>query len=166
MSDAVFKCPHCGQLFKGSKEDVGAEAECSSCGNAFILTEALGGVHVKRPNPLMCFLGIYRKYFGFRGRMRRWEFWWAFLFLWVVYILSFIVDLMIWGTPSWCFSMFSLGSIIPLMAAQVRRLHDTNKSGWWMPIILISPINIAYFVWLATDGDKGQNRFGADPKGR
>ena len=165
MSDVVFKCPHCGQMFNGSREDIGAEAECSSCGNAFIL-EAFGGVLVKHPNPFMCFLGVYINYFGFKGRMRRREFWWAFLFLWVSYILSFAVDLMIWGAPNWCFRVFSLVSIIPLVAAQVRRLHDTNKSGWWVPLILLCPINIAYFVWLATDGDKGQNRFGPDPKGR
>ena len=165
MSGAVFKCPHCGQMFKGSKEDVGAEAECSSCGKAFTL-EVLDGSVGKQLNPFMCFLGLYRKYFGFNGRMRRREFWWAFLFLWMGYILSFVVDVTIWGSANWCFFVFSLGSIIPLVAAQVRRLHDTNKSGWWVPLILLCPINIAYFVWLATDGDKGQNRFGLDPKGR
>jgi uncharacterized membrane protein YhaH (DUF805 family) len=98
--------------------------------------------------------------------MRRREFWWAFFFWWVVYILSLVVDFMIWGSPNWCFVIVSLGTLIPLAAAQVRRLHDTNKSGWWIPLILLCPINIAYFVWLATDGDKGLNRFGSDPKGR
>ena len=163
MSGAVFKCPHCGQMFKGSKEDVGAEAECLSCGKAFVL-EALDDLLEKRPNPFMCFLGIYWKYFGFKGRMRRRAFWWAFLFWWLAYILSLVADLMVWGSPNWCAGIFLLVSIIPLVAAQVRRLHDTNKSGWWVPLILLSPINIAYFVWLATDGDGGPNRFGLDPK--
>ena len=165
MSEEIFKCPHCGQMFNGSKEDVGAETECPSCGNNFRLEE-LGAEFSNRPNAFMCYLGIFKNYFGFKGRMRRREFWWAFLFWWVVYLASLIMDFMIWGSPNWCAVVTSLGTLIPLVAAQVRRLHDTNKSGWWMPLILLCPINIAYFVWLASDGDKGRNRFGEDPKGR
>lgn len=165
MSEAIFKCPHCGQMFNGSKDDIGAEAECPSCGNTFVLEE-LRRFHGKRPNGFMCYLGIFKRYFGFMGRMSRREFWWAFFFWWAVYFLSLVVDFMIWSSPNWCFAIVSLGTLIPLVAAQVRRLHDTNKSGWWMPLILLCPINIAYFVWLATDGDKGPNRFGSDPKGR
>ena len=164
MSDAIFKCPHCGQMFNGSKEDVGVEAECPSCGNNFRL-EDMGALE-KRPNGFMCYLGIFKNYFGFRGRMRRREFWWAFLFWWGVYLAALIVDFMVWNSPNWCIVLVSLGTFIPLAAAHVRRLHDTNKSGWWMPLILLCPINIAYFVWLATEGDKGQNRFGNDPKGQ
>ncbi len=165
MTDVLFKCPHCGQVFNGSGEDVSAEAECPLCGNAFKL-EPLKGAQVDRPNAFMCYIGMLRKYFVFKGRTRRREFWWAFLFWWVVYLVSVIVDVMIWDSPNWCAVIVSLGTLIPLAAAQVRRLHDTNKSGWWVPLILLCPINIAYFVWLATDGDKGENRFGSDPKGR
>ena len=78
--------------------------------------------------------------------------------------MASLVDFMIWDEQNWCSIVFLLGSTIPLAAAQVRRLHDTNKSGWWIPLILLCPVNIAYFVWLATDGDKGQNRFGLNPK--
>ena len=165
MNETIFKCPHCGQMFDGSKEDIGAEAECPSCGKAFML-EALGSAFDNRPNAFMCFLGIFKRYFGFRGRMGRRDFWWAFFFCWVSYILSAIIDIMIWGDLNWISCGVLLGSLIPLEAAQVRRLHDTDKSGWWILLILLCPINIAYFVWLATDGDKGPNRFGFDPKGR
>lgn len=165
MTDVLFKCPHCGQVFNGSREDVGAETECPSCGNAFVL-EPLRGVPVEHSNAFMCYIGMLKKYFAFKGRMGRREFWWAFLFWWVVYFVSLIVDIMIWDSPNWCAVIVSLGTLIPLAAAQVRRLHDTNKSGWWVPLILLCPINIAYFVWLATDGDRGPNRFGPDPKGR
>ena len=164
MSEVVFKCPHCGQMFTGFREDVGAVAECPSCGKSFTL-EASGRALETRPNGLMCYLGMFRKYFGFKGRMRRRDFWWAFLFWWLVYFVSMIVDFIIWGSPNWCTAIVSLGTLIPLIAAQVRRLHDTNKSGWWIPLILLCPINIAYFVWLASEGDKGQNRFGPDAKG-
>lgn len=165
MSDAVFKCPHCGQMLNGSTKDVGTKAECPSCGKAFTL-ETLVGHHEKFPNGFMCYLGMLKNYFAFKGRMRRREFWWAFLFWWIVYLVSLIVDIMTFGSPNRCVVLVSIGTLIPLVAAQVRRLHDTNKSGWWVPLILLCPINIAYFVWLATDGDKDQNRFGPDPKGR
>ena len=165
MSDAVFKCPYCGQMFDGSKDDVGKQTECPSCGNYFVLEES-GHACRKRPNPLVCYFKMFRNYFGFKGRMRRREFWWAYLFWWVSYLAAAVVDFMVWGSLNWCMAIVGLGTLIPLVASQVRRLHDTNKSGWWMPLILLCPINIAYFVWLATDGDKGRNRFGEDPKGR
>ena len=165
MSEVVFRCPCCGQKLGGAKNDVGAEEECPTCGKSFDLEET-DVAREKRPNGFMCYWGMLRNYFGFRGRMRRREFWWAFLFWWIVYLLSVIADLAIWGCMSWCAGVVSLGTFIPLAAAQVRRLHDTDKSGWWMPLILLPPLNIAYFVWLVTDGDRGQNRFGFDPKER
>ena len=165
MSEVVFRCPYCEQKLSGTKNDVGAEVECPTCGKSFVLEEA-DVAREKRPNGFMCYWGMLRNYFGFRGRMRRREFWWAFLFWWIVYLLSVIADLAIWGCMSWCAGVVSLGTFIPLAAAQVRRLHDTDKSGWWMPLILLPPLNLAYFVWLVTDGDRGQNRFGFNPKER
>lgn len=164
MSEMKFRCPYCGQKLCGEAEDVGADAECPSCGKVFRLEAAMDG-DVKRPNVFMCYIGIFRRYFDFKSRMGRREYWWAFLFWWIVYLLSAFVDGMIWGELNWCCAAVSLGTSIPLMAAQVRRLHDTNKRGWWLPLMLLTPINIAYFVWLASAGDRGPNRFGEDPKG-
>lgn len=165
MSEMKFRCPHCGQKLCGASEDVGADAECPSCGKEFRL-EAPREDGVKRPNAFMCFVGIFGRYFDFKSRMGRREFWWAFLFEAVFWILTCVVDFIIWDEPGWCWGAFSLGTFIPIVAAQVRRLHDTNKRGWWLLLILLCPINIAYFVWLASDGCRGWNRFGADPKGR
>ena len=165
MSEMKFRCPHCGQKLCGEVEDVGADAECPSCGKVFRLETAMDG-DAKRPNVFMCYIGIFRRYFDFKSRMGRREYWWAFLFWWIVYLLAAFIDGMIWGELNWCCASVSLGTFIPLMAAQVRRLHDTNKRGWWLLLMLLTPINIAYFVWLASAGDRGPNRFGADPKGR
>ena len=60
MSDALFKCPYCGQVFNGLTEDSGAEAECPSCGKVFTL-EALDGTPQKLPNAFMCYIGIFKK---------------------------------------------------------------------------------------------------------
>ena len=165
MSEMKFLCPYCGQKLCGEAEDVGADAECPSCGKTFQL-DAGATASEKRPSPFLCYIGIFKRCFDFKSRMGRREFWWAFLFCWISYIMAFVVDIVIDGSDCWCFAAVSLVTFLPLEAAQVRRLHDTNKRGWWLPLILLTPINIAYFVWLASAGDKGTNRFGIDPKGR
>ena len=60
---------------------------------------------------------------------------------------------------------FYLSLIIPTLAVTVRRLHDTNKSGWYYFISLIPLIGgIILLVWLLSDGDRYANNYGDDPK--
>jgi uncharacterized membrane protein YhaH (DUF805 family) len=61
--------------------------------------------------------------------------------------------------------IFSLVNIIPGLAVSIRRLHDTDRSGWWLLIALIPLIGfILLIVWYASSGTAGSNRFGNDPK--
>jgi uncharacterized membrane protein YhaH (DUF805 family) len=63
--------------------------------------------------------------------------------------------------------IYSLATLIPALAVNVRRLHDTDRSGWWLFIQLVPILGtIVLLVFLATDGTKGDNRFGPDPKAR
>ena len=55
-------------------------------------------------------------------------------------------------------ALFWLGTIIPAIAVSVRRMHDQDRSGWW---ILVPIANI---IFLFIDGTRGPNRFGPDPK--
>ena len=153
-----FQCAFCGQISEGSADCVGAEGDCPSCGKSFRL-EALGEVPIKKPNCLKCYLDMFKRYVGFRGRSCRREFWWAFLLNTIVSFVLAIVDEAVFG-------IYFLVALLPLMAIQVRRLHDTSKSGWWVFLLPMPILNIAYLVWLATDGDKGKNRFGNDPLAR
>ena len=82
------------------------------------------------------------KYATFEGRSSRSEYWWFWL---AVFILSYIPFIGI---------VVCLGCMIPLIAAGVRRLHDTDHCGWW----LICPIYD--IILLATDGDSGNNEYG------
>ena len=169
MSSVRFRCPHCGQVSEGVGEDAGAEAECPSCGKAFRL-EIVGEAPVARPSGLQCYLGIFRKYATFSGRARRREYWYALLLNVVVGAIAGIVDAMIFdeddGNKGLVIGLFGLGVALPMFAVAFRRLHDTGKSGWWLLLQFMPVLQIACFVWLATDGDRGRNRFGPDPKGR
>ena len=165
-----FQCPFCGKISEGPARYIGTEDNCPFCGKRFRLV-AMADVPTSAPNCLMCYLGMFRQYFGFRGRARRREFWWAFLFNTIVgFVIAYLDGLVFSGYDSHeyrgsLFGIYWLASFLPLLAIQARRLHDTNKSGWWVFLSLVPVLNIAYLVWLATDGDKGDNRFGKDPKG-
>lgn len=120
---------------------------------------------------------VYSKYATFSGRARRSEYWWFVLFYFIVNIVLSIVDSVLFGTTTTgngSFSaqtdtpilsgIFGLASLIPTIAVAARRLHDINRSGWWLLIGFIPLIGtIILIVWFATGGDKGANRFGPDP---
>ena len=63
--------------------------------------------------------------------------------------------------------LFGLGTLLPGLALGARRLHDINKSGWWLLIWLICwliiPL-IVLLVWAAKHGDNGLNKYGANPQ--
>lgn len=70
------------------------------------------------------------KYVDFSGRASRPEYWWFFLFLVIVsLVLSYFSEILS--------GVFSLAMLLPSLAAGVRRLHDTERSGWWMLIVLV-----------------------------
>ena len=105
-----------------------------------------------------------KRYTDFSGRSRRKEYWFFVLGVWIVMIaLSIIEGIlgltgMIGGAYGPLTALFYLGVLIPLIAVAIRRMHDQDRSGWW---ILFPIVNI---VFLFLDGTKGANRFGPDPK--
>jgi len=102
------------------------------------------------------------KYADFSGRARRSEYWWFALANFLGGIALSIVDGVL-GTgflsPIW-----SLALLLPSLAVGARRLHDLDKSGWWLLLAFIPVIGvIILIVWFATQGTRGPNRFGPDP---
>jgi uncharacterized membrane protein YhaH (DUF805 family) len=60
-----------------------------------------------------------------------------------------------------------LGFFIPSLAVTVRRLHDTNRSGWWVLISLLPLVGaLVLFIFMLLNGTAGANRFGSDPKNK
>ena len=102
----------------------------------------------------------YKKFFDFSGRASKSEYWWFQLYGIIIYGLLFVFK----GDLVLLFSILSIANTIPLWAAAVRRLHDTNKSGWMALISVIPLIGLYIIVLLIADGTKGKNRFGPKPK--
>jgi uncharacterized membrane protein YhaH (DUF805 family) len=103
---------------------------------------------------------VMKRYAQFDGRAGRAEFWWfALANLIVGGILSIL------GQVTFLFSIiyfvYSVALIVPGLAVGVRRLHDTNRSGWWLLLIFIPLVGaIVLIVFFATAGDAGSNTYG------
>lgn len=102
-------------------------------------------------------------YVNFEGRARRAEYWYFILFYFIIAIALEIVDYLM---GIYIFRpLFGLAMLLPSIAAAVRRLHDTGKSGWYFLLIFFAVIGwIWLIVLLATEGDHGPNEYGHDPK--
>ena len=129
-----------------------------------------------------------RKYADFTGRARRTEFW---LFALLVFLIEIVFmallsavggSALMMGDPAATATVPMTGAtsavllahlavmlalLIPSLAVTFRRLHDTNRRGWWILIGLIPLIGaVVLFIFYLLDGTPGPNRFGPDPKGR
>ena len=89
------------------------------------------------------------KYFDKNGRAARPEYWWFYLFYILVSIISAVI-----GFP------LQLAIMIPAINATTRRLHDTGRSGWWQLITLTVIGVIPLLIWLASEGNKEDNKYG------
>ncbi|HEY2658239.1 MAG TPA: DUF805 domain-containing protein [Caulobacteraceae bacterium] len=116
----------------------------------------------------------FTKYADFSGRARRSEYWLFALFQWLVVLAAGALTAILGGSGhllggliAFAVGLFFLASIIPALAVLVRRLHDSDKSGFWAFIGLIPLIGgLALLVFSLMDGTEGDNRYGSDPKGR
>lgn len=116
------------------------------------------------------YLQALRKFAVFAGRARRKEYWLFILFNILASIALAVADALL-GTidldtgVGLLSSTYSLAVLIPTIAVAIRRLHDTDRSGWWLLVSLIPVLGtIALLVFLVQDGTAGPNRFGPDPK--
>lgn len=107
---------------------------------------------------------VLSNYAGFSGRARRSEYWWWQLFLFLVYLVAAIVDAAL-GLNSILLFVVVLALALPTIAVTVRRLHDTDRSGWWFLIALIPLVGpIVLLVFCVMDSTPGPNQYGPSPK--
>ncbi len=111
---------------------------------------------------------LLEKYWKFSGRAQRSEFWWFYLLVFVFLVVDAISDNFANASSSAILYLISLVIklllVLPTIAATVRRLHDTDKSGWLYGIFFIPIIGFFILMYLcAVKGTPGPNQFGPDP---
>ena len=110
------------------------------------------------------FIKAFQNYANFKGRARRKEYWYFLLFIMPFSMLCTIIDLVmktnLFGIQGLGITkiLFQLVVFLPTTALSVRRMHDVNKSGWY--VLIPFYIIIVAFV----EGNLGENKYGADPK--
>lgn len=102
------------------------------------------------------------QYATFRGRASRSEYWW----------FNLAYSILVFAALSWdhilrttLVGLLCLFLVIPSLAVTARRLHDTNRSGWWTLLWIVPFGPIAVLVFMCLPGDRGDNFYGAPPVG-
>jgi uncharacterized membrane protein YhaH (DUF805 family) len=141
----------------------------SVCGCIVVLTMTRGPVDTTEPRRMPAALGGaigtgFARYAIFYGRASRSEYWWFWLFA----VVCDLVATALINTDN--VAVVVLGLIIylvlilPTAAVGVRRMHDIDRSGWWLLFGMIPTVGtIALLIWYCTSGERGTNRFGEPP---
>ncbi|WP_395304730.1 DUF805 domain-containing protein [Enterobacter sp. ECC-019] len=115
------------------------------------------------------YLKVLRNYIGFGGRARRKEYWMFVLVNFILIMVLGIVDKILgWeraGGEGVLTTIYGLLVLLPSWAVLFRRLHDTDRSAWWLLLLLIPIVGwIVILIFNCQSGTPGENRFGPDPK--
>ena len=108
------------------------------------------------------FIKCLKNYTNFSGRARRKEYWFFVLSQFCLLLIAVIIDTILFDDISLFYILVSLGLFLPSLAVAVRRLHDTDRSGWFILISLIPIIGLIVIYWLASDTKLAPNQWG-DP---
>ena len=113
----------------------------------------------------------FKKYFVIEGRASRSEYWYWFLFVFILGLFVDYLDALIAGVPWLEYEepygplgiILTVITFLPGLAVGVRRLHDVNKSGWWLLISITVIGLIPLLIWTISKGNSGKNQFGEYP---
>lgn len=118
------------------------------------------------------YLMVWQKYAQFSGRSRRKEYW-------MFTLVNIVINVLLYGVGTiallnrstilgilvfLAFGAYALAALVPGLAVSVRRLHDTNKSGWWLLLCLIPLGGLVVLVFCCLDSDPAPNQYGPNPK--
>jgi uncharacterized membrane protein YhaH (DUF805 family) len=152
-----MKCATCG---KSESED---SQFCGSCGTRLGSDTSLGGEKL----PMVGFLEAVRRgfknYVNFKGRATRAEFlWWVLFMVGLTLPVSFVEGQL--GSPAVLSTLVLIGLTLPYWAVLVRRLHDSNKSGWWIFLGLVPIGWIVVFIFMILPSDMTTNKYDPVPR--
>jgi uncharacterized membrane protein YhaH (DUF805 family) len=106
-------------------------------------------------NPIEAIGSGFGQYANFSGRARRSEYWWFIGFVYLSLICLSLIPIL--G------ALFYMAVFLPFLAVTARRLHDTNRSGWWMLIGGIPLVGLALLVFLLLPSERLTNEYGPNP---
>lgn len=109
---------------------------------------------------------FFTRAFDFQGRASRSEFWFSLLMLILVGIAIFALIAAMGEAAVALIGIFYLVIIIPQLSLSVRRLHDSDKSGWWLLLSIVPLGSLVLIVFYCLEGTQGDNKFGPDPYNR
>ncbi|PTT32039.1 DUF805 domain-containing protein [Pseudomonas sp. HMWF021] len=139
-----------------AKEISSLAVACPQCGAPQATQQSYAtGPAITTGNPYMEAL---KNYAEFKGRATRREYWMFVLINMGICIVVGVLDAML-NTKGVLYNLYSLAMLLPSIAVGVRRMHDTDRSGWWL---LLPIVNL---VFLVQDSQPGPNRFGPNRKG-
>jgi uncharacterized membrane protein YhaH (DUF805 family) len=110
---------------------------------------------------------VFGKYAEFTGRARRPEYWWFVLFVVLVGVVLTGVESVVMHRPmgqyGFLSGLWNLATFLPLLGVSIRRLHDVDRTGWWLLLgfTLIGGLILLY--WYVSRGTVGPNEYGAEP---
>ena len=176
-------CPQCGAIIEAvntSSQSAGTDGNPFQAGsqapsNAGLRMGSFGGGAGAADVPTFseAFPMVMKKFATFSGRASRPEFWYFWLTCFLVnFIFNMIVQLVgqesaVSNIVAIVQGLFSLAVIIPYIAVAVRRLHDTNRTGWWCLLLLVPVIGwIILLIFLAGAPTPGTNMYGPQPRSR
>jgi uncharacterized membrane protein YhaH (DUF805 family) len=114
------------------------------------------------------YLEVLKKYALFTGRARRTEFWHFCLFSLAIGIALAMVDSIVrkltglgWNLLG---PLYGVAVLVPGVAVSIRRLHDTNRSGWWLLLGLVPLVGLVLLIFLVEDSMASSNKYGTNPK--
>jgi uncharacterized membrane protein YhaH (DUF805 family) len=111
------------------------------------------------------FVAVLKKYAVFSGRARRKEYWmFTLIYILIAIVLGFLDSML--GGAGILGILLAIGLFVPSLAVTVRRLHDTDRSGWWVLIAFVPFVGwLVLLVFMVLAGTSGSNPYGEDPLG-
>ena len=107
---------------------------------------------------------VLKNYVGFQGRASRAEFWQFVLVNFIIGVILGIVDTAI--KSQILGGIYDLAILLPALAVLTRRLHDTDRSAWWLLLYIVIFVGwIVLIVFAALEGTPGDNKYGPNPNG-
>lgn len=100
------------------------------------------------------YLDVLRNYAAFDGRAGREEYWQFTL-------INITISIALYATLNDLWAVYTVAVLMPSIAVSVRRLHDIDRSGWW---VLSAVVPVVLLFMMLLDGKPGDNRYGFNPK--